>query len=119
MPRKYQDLFSDDRVLKRADEYWANILDEVHYIIRVVPMSCFARVLNTLRIAMDVDDFRDLVLRSLHASLGYLQMSVFDQLSRYPLRMCQGDITRNIDILAAIDRQEAEQLDVLIRKCGG
>eukprot|EP00969_Alexandrium_andersonii_P356556 15446789-Alexandrium_andersonii.AAC.1 len=75
-------------------------MDEVHYVVRVLPRYCFARVLTTLGLELDLHDFRDMVVRSVHASLAYMHMHVFDQLGRYPLRMCRGDLDHNIRQLA-------------------
>ena len=53
------DLFSDGRLLRCPDEYWSNLMDEVQYIVRVLPKCCFTRVLNTLGLNTDYDVFRD------------------------------------------------------------
>lgn len=110
------DLFSDDRLLKVAREYWDNLMDEVYYVVKVLPAYCFVRLLQVFGLDLDFGIFRDRVIRSVHASLAYLHMSVFDQLDRYPLVMCKGDMEQHIGRLREMDYDDVCKLDVLTRK---
>ena len=113
------DHFSDDRLLRCSDEYWSNLMDEAQYVARVLPQCCFTRVLNTLGLNTDYDVFRDFVVQSLHASLAYLHMSTFDQLERFPLKVCKGDLGLHVAELPCWTTTRLIDLVCSPKKCGG
>ena len=91
-------IVGDDRLLRHATEYREGIREEIHYLV-ALPMYVWSRMAALVSPDCTAVGLRESVLESSYRSAAYIFKEVFAVIEQYPLRLCQGDITANLQAL--------------------
>ena len=102
------EMMFDDRALRNADELWATMMEELHYLMGLDDYV-WHRVSFTFDETGESGGFlREESLHGAFVAAGYLFNDRFRQLQHYPLVLTQGDINARLDQLL---REPLEVLD--------
>ena len=82
-----------------------------------LPLSVYASLAALVSPHMLPGKLRTTVLSVATTSVGYLWRDSFESLQHYPLKITQGDIATNLQILADMPAEEVQQFDLVTRNC--
>ena len=103
------ELLEDDRLAPRSAEVEQMVIDEVTWLT-VLPDQLW-KTLSSLSNA-EALDVRNMTIHAAYVALAILRQMVFQPLSGYPWKLCNGDVDQNLDHLAAEEEDLSAQCAV-------
>ena len=110
------ELLEDDRFLRRADELWQLMQDELLYL-HDLPNLVWERTAALISTDTCPLRLRDSCLVAAHIGSAYLWDDSFEQLARSPLNITQGDVAANIAAIGAGSWDPLDGQSNMIRTC--